>query len=79
MFSQQQFLLILDNSPIHKSKKVRKLLIVVRNNFLPPYSPQLNPIEKLWHLLKQHIYKNITTCSSEMINQFISFLENLRI
>lgn len=48
---------ILDNSPIHKSKKfmakieewkVKDVLIY----FLPPYSPELNLIEILWKRIK---------------------------
>ena len=25
---------------------------------LPPYSPELNPIENLWHYLKSHFWSN---------------------
>jgi len=25
---------------------------------LPPYSPELNPIENLWHYLKSHYWSN---------------------
>ncbi|CAD8188431.1 unnamed protein product [Paramecium pentaurelia] len=50
--------LVLDNSPIHKSKLVQKLLTAKPYLFLPPYSPQLNPIEKIWNIFKQFIRKN---------------------
>lgn len=50
-------LLVLDNSSWHKSKKVRKyaetLGIVLW--FLPPYSPELNPIEQLWRMVKNSV------------------------
>ena len=48
---------ILDNASIHKAKanalalKYLKTLGVTLY-FLPPYSPELNRIEKLWHLMK---------------------------
>lgn len=54
--------IILDNAKIHKSKafkdrcgywQKRGLFIV----YLPPYSPHLNIIEKLWHELKQRWLK----------------------
>lgn len=48
---------ILDNASIHKSKAnahAVKFLgtLGVTLYFLPPYSPELNRIEKLWHLMK---------------------------
>ena len=32
--------------------------------FLPPYSPELNPIEKLWANLKAYIKSNIYSSAS---------------
>lgn len=26
--------------------------------YLPPYSPELNPVEKLWQWLKRHVLRN---------------------
>ena len=55
----KKMMIILDNGPIHKSKKVQKFLQKhpwVELFFLPPYSPEYNPIERFWHWLKQKIY-----------------------
>ena len=55
----KKMMLILDNGPIHKSKKVQRFLQKhswVELFFLPPYSPEYNPIERFWHWLKQKIY-----------------------
>ena len=44
--------MVLDNGAFHKSKS----LIIPENIvliFLPPYSPELNPAEKVWWLLKR--------------------------
>jgi len=51
----QETVLILDNASPHKTQKVRELLeetgaIVL---FLPPYCPDMNPIEYVWARAKQ--------------------------
>lgn len=50
-------IVILDNAQAHKDPRV--ISIVERRGarveFLPPYSPDLNPIEPGWALAKQHI------------------------
>ena len=49
--------LILDNASFHKSKKSLELVESVgcKIKFLPPYSPDLNPIEKYWANMKVKI------------------------
>ena len=49
--------IILDNAAFHKSKKVKELIESVgcKLIFLPPYSPDLNPIEKFWANMKKSI------------------------
>lgn len=49
--------IILDNASIHKARAIEPLIRVLRSKgvtlyFLPPYCPELNRIEKLWHLVK---------------------------
>lgn len=46
---------VMDNATPHKAKAVRELLAAkgIRAVFLPPYSPQLNPIEMGWSKVKQ--------------------------
>ena len=51
---------ILDNASFHKGKAVQPLLKVLTQKglklyFLPPYSPELNRIEKLWHKVKYEL------------------------
>lgn len=49
--------LILDNASFHRSKETEKLVREAQCHllFLPPYSPDLNPIEKCWANLKMKI------------------------
>lgn len=53
---------ILDNATFHKSKKTKELIEKAGCEllFLPPYSPDLNPIEKFWAHLKANIRSTIT-------------------
>lgn len=48
----RQMVVIADNASYHKSPPVRSFLLQhqaqLRVLFLPPYSPELNPIERVW-------------------------------
>jgi transposase len=48
-----------DNSSVHKSKKTKLFLKQFNVQLLdfPPNSPDLNPIENLWHLIKHYMSK----------------------
>jgi transposase len=48
---------ILDNASIHKAKAIQSIIKLLATRgltlyFLPPYSPELNRIERLWHKIK---------------------------
>jgi transposase len=48
---------ILDNASIHKAARIRPLIKELAQRgltlyFLPPYSPELNRIERFWHQMK---------------------------
>ena len=48
-------IVVMDNFSAHKSQKVEKIInsCHAELRFLPPYSPDLNPIEKMWSKVKQ--------------------------
>jgi transposase len=50
---------IFDNASFHKSKKTKELIESkgCTIKFLPPYSPDYNPIENAWSILKNRIKK----------------------
>jgi transposase len=47
-------IVVLDNLPAHKAARVRAALEAagIEYRYLPPYSPDLNPIEQAWAKLK---------------------------
>ena|SRR5438132_1546524 len=53
----QQMIVILDNAPYHHAAVLEDWLrdnrTVLKLLFLPPYSPELNPIERVWKLLRK--------------------------
>ena len=54
---------VMDNASFHKSQKTRELIDSVgcKLIFLPPYSPDLNPIEKFWANMKRWIKARINS------------------
>jgi transposase len=50
--------LILDGAGWHKSKSLVAPDNVTLLLLLPPYSPELNPVENLWHYLRSHYLSN---------------------
>ena len=53
-------ILILDNAKYHHANIIRDYAFITRIDllFLPPYSPELNPIERVWKLTKKHAIHN---------------------
>lgn len=49
-------IIVLDGASWHKSHKL-KVPDNIRLIYLPPYSPELNPVEKLWEYIKNHTIK----------------------
>ena len=51
--SQRKTVVVLDNLTVHKASKVSAIYTSeFKEMFLPPYSCTLNPIERLWSLVK---------------------------
>lgn len=49
-----------DNAPYYRNKAVSQYLATskIALHFLPPYSPNLNPIERLWKWMKERVIYN---------------------
>lgn len=52
-------IVVMDNMSTHHSKKVQKIIEELKINvvYLPPYSPDFNPIEKMWSKIKSVLRK----------------------
>lgn len=58
-------IIFLDNGAFHKAKR----LVIPQNIgliFLPPYSPELNPAEKVWWMLKKQINRKVYATLEEL-------------
>jgi transposase len=51
-------IIVLDNGAFHHARRISipKNIALI---FLPPYSPELNPAEKIWRFLKDHLSMTI--------------------
>lgn len=68
--NHQEFkIVVLDNGAFHKAKKL-KIPENIALVFLPPYSPELNPAEKMWAKYKRS-FSNLLFDSLENLENFI--------
>jgi transposase len=72
-------IVVMDQAPWHKSQNDEDLRNVAPI-FLPPYSPELNPMEQVWKWIKDHFlsnrifenYEDIEESSCNAWNGFVS-------
>jgi transposase len=64
--------LIVDGHPAHKAKRVKSFVESVKDSFrlffLPPYSPELNPDERVWNDLKNNAVGRQAITSPEQLH-----------
>lgn len=82
---RKRLLMVWDNAPSHHSKVVKSYLstqekenpaIWLEN--IPPYSPELNPIEQLWGYLKKKLTNKFFKDTSELKKAVIKELEIIK-
>ena len=58
LINEKEILLILDNAKIHHANdvKIASKILNIELMYLPEYSPDLNPIEDLWKIIKSKVY-----------------------
>lgn len=74
-----RILLLMDNARWHRARALKPFFLHHQNRlmplFLPPYSPELNPIERLWRITRRRVTHNryfadIETLRSALVNHF---------
>ena len=70
--SNKKYVLILDNAGWHKTQVVRNFINKYPNikvEYIPPYSPELNPIETCWKVSKNQVTKSQYFSSIEKLQE----------
>ena len=70
-------ILFLDNGAFHKAKDLdipSNIALV----FIPPYSPELNPAEKMWRYFKDRIANEIFKTLDDLSNRLTQLIINLK-
>ena len=66
-FKDYRIILAMDRASWHTGNKVKKWDNIVPL-FNPPYSPELNPVENIWHHIREsECFKNTTFKSLEKV------------
>ena len=69
--SDKQDYIVLDNASWHKVKSIDWGRFKVL--FLPPYSPDMNPIDRIWGYLKQNYFNGFCAENLEQLTSQIDF------
>jgi len=72
-YSTKKLIMILDQAGWHKSKDL-KVPLNIELLHLPPYSPELNPVERLWLWLRKHVCRNRMFESEEALMDELSLV-----
>lgn len=71
---RQKVHIILDGAPYHRASLVQDWAVVMNIDlhYLPPYSPNLNPIERLWKVMNEHVRNNRYFATAKTFRQAIN-------
>lgn len=70
---------VLDNASVHKVDDVKRLIEATGATviYLPPYSPELNPIELAWNKMKTYIRKQRARTADDLYRVYTEALESI--
>ena len=70
-------ILILDNGAFHKAKQL-EIPANIGLLFIPPYSPELNPAEKMWRHFKDQIATEVFESLDRLSDRITDVIKNLK-
>jgi len=72
---RRKLILIIDNLRVHKAKLVNEYLKTQKRwltvEYLPPYAPELNPVEYVWSSRKRKEFGNAVITDSRTLDRRI--------
>lgn len=76
-----RFVLVMDNAGWHRSREIKDYLDMNRGRifveYLPPYSPELNPTEACWRLIRRNVMdSNLFDDLTDLENGINEFIES---
>lgn len=80
----RKVVMVLDNVPYHHAKRLKPILERYKHRiellYLPAYSPDLNPIERIWWYMRKKITHNRYVQNlQDRINSFDSFMQDFNV
>lgn len=73
--TKKKYLFLFDNAPYHKSSSIINYLKSLNKNivveFFPPYTPELNPTETCWKIIRANVTNSIYFQSLESMQEEI--------
>jgi len=83
-YHDRKIVMVLDNVPYHHARRLKPVLERYKHRielvYLPPYSPDLNPIERVWWYMRKKITHNRYVKSlEERIANFDTFIQEFNV
>lgn len=79
-YPDEQVVMIMDQAGWHKAKRLKIPANIVLS-WLPPYSPELNPVEHLWDEIREkwfhnRVFKSLEAVETELVQALKYFLRS---
>ncbi|WP_083839311.1 transposase [Mucilaginibacter paludis] len=83
-YHDRKVVMVLDNVPYHHANRLKPILERYKHRlelvYLPPYSPDLNPIERVWWYMRKKITHNRYVQNLEdRIKNFDAFMQDFKV
>jgi len=72
-------IIVMDNLSSHKASEIGEMIQSIGAElwYLPPYSPDFNPVEKMWSKIKECLRKFKARCTEELYNAIRQALQDI--